>query len=155
MDCDVCSTSSSLPFPQVQLSLISGNMFMRHFDGLYAVMPLRDVCSCSSGGQLPELPAMVAEAVGPDAWRQLSSTVADTCCTSRRSVAQQQQQTQQQQGEHQQQPCRTGERSLVILHQRLQPAVRPPFGLGGFVRGAPRKQAGNQLCHVYGVQRDN
>lgn len=116
---------------QVKLQLVKGNMLMRRYEGVYTIVPF------SSGAQ-PALPPGLAETLGPATWRQLTAKLSEAALQPNASnscgggggaggsKAVQQQQRQQ---------ARRAQHSLVILHQRLQPALRPPPGLGGYVRG--------------------
>lgn len=106
-------------------------MLVRRYEGVYVVLP-----HCGDPAYPPALPEGLAEALGPDAWRHLNAKLAA-------DAAQEQQQQEQLAGAAdstlaaaaRRRGGRRAQHSLVILHQRLQPALRPPPGLGGYVRG--------------------
>ena len=126
---------------QVKLHLVkSHSLLVRKYEGTYTVLPWGE------GQHPPLLPEGLADTLGPEVWRQLNAKLADAAAPSSlapgasSSAAQQQGRQRkgtaasggQQQGQHAGHKPR---HSLVILHQRLQPGVRPPPGLGGYVRG--------------------
>lgn len=126
---------------QVKLHLVkSHSLLVRKYEGTYTVLPWGE------GQHPPLLPEGLADTLGPEVWRQLNAKLADAAAPSSlalaasSSAAQQQGRQRkgtaasggQQQGQH---AGRKPRHSLVILHQRLQPGVRPPPGLGGYVRG--------------------
>lgn len=131
---------------QVNLHLVkSHSLLVRKYEGTYTVLPWGE------GQHPPLLPEGLADTLGPEVWRQLNAKLADAAAPSSlapgasSSAAQQQGRQRkgtaasggQQQGQHAGHKPR---HSLVILHQRLQPGVRPPPGLGGYVRGQVRRQ---------------
>lgn len=139
---------------QVKLHLLkSHSMLVRKYEGTYTVLPWAE------GQHPPALPEGLAETLGPDVSRQLHAKLAHVAAASSSapgasSSAAQQQSTRckgQQQGQQQQQGKRAERRqrhSLVILHQRVQPGVRPPPGLGGYVRGEAHGWLAAWLAHA-------
>ncbi|PRW56654.1 transcriptional family [Chlorella sorokiniana] len=135
---------------QVKLHLVkSHSLLVRKYEGTYTVIPWGE-------GQHPAtLPEGLADTLGPDVWRQLHSKLADAAAASstaaRGAGSSSSSSSRQRKGaapgvgqQLGQQPGKGAGRrqrhSLVILHQRLQPGVRPPPGLGGYVRGQVRRQ---------------
>ena len=127
------------------------NSQVRKYEGTYTILPW------SQGRHPPALPEGLADTLGPDVWRQLHAKLAAASSDAASSSAGQLDAQHKGGGlavqpRHQGQPAgkRAGRRqrqSLVILHQRLQPGVRPPPGLGGYVRGeAAAGLAGCTLC---------
>lgn len=133
---------------QVKLHLVkSHSLLVRKYEGTYTVLPWAE------GQHPPALPEGLADTLGPDVARQLHAKLADVAAARSPAPAASsgtgQLATTQHKGsssssssggtqQAQQQGKRAGRRprqSLVILHQRLQPGVRPPPGLGGYVRG--------------------
>lgn len=131
--CSLCSPP--LPVhpatPQVHLQLLKGNALMRRFEGQYHVLPWD-----ATERTPPALPAGLAEALGPEAARQLAAKLAamaaDRPSSGTQAPRQPSKLAKQPQGR---QPGGKPQQSLVILHQKLHPGVRPPPGLGGYVRG--------------------
>jgi hypothetical protein len=120
--------------PQVKLQLMRGNYFMRSFEGTYAVLPFgsgKD--GCQGALEPPKLPATLVDAIGDDTSREITAKLADVALEWKHDDAENLGELSGNSG------CarlaKRQPRSLVILHQRMEPSMRPPPGMGGFVRG--------------------